>query len=72
MTKEQESRRIGLRNLTWLQERELGFKKRLGFADAFSNKLYSSLRTHDYWDQFQHTSNKIHGGVFNLEFSPDG
>ncbi|XP_044737300.1 DDB1- and CUL4-associated factor 10 [Chrysoperla carnea] len=70
MTKERS--RTRLLNPNWLRDRELGVKRRLGFEDAFSEKLYYSLLPCNSWDQFQHTSNKIHGGVFNLEFSPDG
>ena len=60
----------------YVQQRELGLKFSLGFRDKLNHKIYSSLRSSDYWDNEKARScrsgNSVHGGVFNLEYSPDG
>lgn len=57
-------------NSLWLRQRELGIKFPLGHADRFHKTLYSSVQPVTSWD---HTlSVAAHGGVFNLEYSPDG
>lgn len=56
---------------SWLHHRELGHRFPLGHSDRFSKDLYSSLMPCNGWDQSEHLRNAVHGGVFNLEFSPD-
>lgn len=62
----------------YVLQRELGNKFPLGFQDKFRKRIYISFSNdpkHGFWDQS--TSGKSgnsgqHGGVFNLEYSPDG
>ncbi|XP_053975782.1 DDB1- and CUL4-associated factor 10 [Hylaeus anthracinus] len=57
-------------NSLWLRQRELGIKFPLGHADRFHKTLYSSIQPVTSWDHA--LSPATHGGVFNLEYSPDG
>ncbi|XP_076630424.1 DDB1- and CUL4-associated factor 10 homolog [Colletes latitarsis] len=57
-------------NSLWLRQRELGIKFPLGHADRFHKTLYSSIQPVASWDHALSTD--PHGGVFNLEYSPDG
>lgn len=57
-------------NSLWLRQRELGIKFPLGHADRFHKTLYSSIQPVTSWDHA--LSDAAHGGVFNLEYSPDG
>lgn len=59
-----------------VRQRELGLKCSLGHLDKLHRKIYSSLYPFGYWDyassaEFK-TGNSASGGVFNLEYSPDG
>ncbi|XP_076164968.1 DDB1- and CUL4-associated factor 10 isoform X2 [Ptiloglossa arizonensis] len=54
----------------WLRQRELGINFPLGHADHFHKTLYSSIQPVTSWDHA--LSPVTHGGVFNLEYSPDG
>lgn len=59
----------------YVQQRELGLDFPLGFQDKLHHKIYSSLRTYESWDHTKScnkSGNLVHGGVFNLEYSPDG
>lgn len=58
-------------NSLWLRQRELGIKFPLGHSDRFHKTLYSSIQPVTSWDHALSTT-AAHGGVFNLEFSPDG
>ncbi|XP_017796654.1 PREDICTED: DDB1- and CUL4-associated factor 10 [Habropoda laboriosa] len=57
-------------NSLWLRQRELGIKFPLGHADRFHKTLYSSIQPVTSWDHALPAA--AHGGVFNLEYSPDG
>ena len=57
-------------NTFWLRQRELGIKFPLGHADLFHKSLYSAIQPVTSWDHA--LSPATHGGVFNLEYSPDG
>ncbi|XP_078051831.1 DDB1- and CUL4-associated factor 10 homolog isoform X1 [Augochlora pura] len=60
-------------NSLWLRQRELGIKFPLGHADRFHKTLYSSIQPVTSWDHaLSGTGSATHGGVFNLEYSPDG
>ncbi|XP_063233289.1 DDB1- and CUL4-associated factor 10 [Bacillus rossius redtenbacheri] len=59
-------------NYNWLRNRELGQRPNLGFSDKFSKGLYSSLKPCTSWEYGEDPNTAMHGGVFNLEFSPDG
>ncbi len=60
----------------YVNQREVGPKFALGFQDKLHHKIYSSLTTSGCWDHSKASSiksgNTVHGGVFNLEYSPDG
>ena len=60
----------------YVLQRELGLKFPLGFRDKLHHKIYSSLQPTgpSEPDPLSCTKNhsNIHGGVFNLEYSPDG
>lgn len=59
-------------NSTWLRQRELGISLPLGHNDRFHKTLYSSVQPVTSWDHNENLFSAIHGGVFNLEYSPDG
>ncbi|XP_069695745.1 DDB1- and CUL4-associated factor 10 homolog [Periplaneta americana] len=59
-------------NNSWLRQREIGQRFPLGYADRFSKRLYSSILPCTSWDHGENLRHAMHGGVFNLEFSPDG
>ncbi|KAK3915807.1 DDB1- and CUL4-associated factor 10-like protein [Frankliniella fusca] len=59
-------------HLNWLRMRETGQKVPLGYGNKFSKFLYSSMSPHSSWEQGENVRGSHHGGVFNLEFSPDG
>ncbi|EZA55512.1 DDB1- and CUL4-associated factor 10 [Ooceraea biroi] len=56
----------------WLRQRELGMKFPLGHSDDFHKTLYSSIQPITSWDHGDNLTAARHGGVFNLEYSPDG
>ncbi|XP_063979018.1 DDB1- and CUL4-associated factor 10 [Diachasmimorpha longicaudata] len=56
----------------WLQHREMGINPPLGHSDRFFKTLYTSIQPVTSWDHKESPCNAMHGGVFNLEFSPDG
>ena len=60
----------------FVYHRELGLKHPLGFRDRLYHKIYSSLQPLGSWDHSLASSSKqgnhFNGGVFNLEYSPDG
>nr|CAD7396732.1 unnamed protein product [Timema cristinae] len=56
----------------WLRQRENGQALPIGHSDNFSKSLYSSIIPCTSWDHSNTLKNTMHGGVFNLEFSPDG
>lgn len=58
-----------------LRRRETGLGKTLGWDSGIRRSLYSSMIPSTFWDPIEHdpkTGFTGHGGVFNLEFSPDG
>lgn len=59
-------------NSLWLRQRELGVKFPLGHSDHFHKTLYSSMQPVTSWDHGDNLTAARHGGVFNLEYSPDG
>lgn len=59
-------------NSLWLRQRELGVKFPLGHNDDFHKTLYSSVQPTTSWDHGDNLTAARHGGVFNLEYSPDG
>lgn len=59
-------------NSLWLRQRELGVKFPMGHNDDFHRTLYSSVQPTTSWDHGDNLTTARHGGVFNLEYSPDG
>ena len=55
-------------NASWLLKRESGIKFPLGTDDNLAKCFYSSFSS----AKGQEAETNRHGGVFNLEFSPDG
>lgn len=56
----------------WLRNRELGIKPVLGSNDKVLQEMYSSIRPISQWESFMSSKAAVPGGIFNLEFSPDG
>ncbi|KAI5715001.1 hypothetical protein M8J77_008863 [Diaphorina citri] len=54
-------------NDSWLYERELGMRRKLGTQNQVQKSLYSALTPIAKWGDTKQT-----GGIFNLEFSQDG
>ncbi|XP_045502641.1 DDB1- and CUL4-associated factor 10 homolog isoform X3 [Colias croceus] len=52
-------------------QRECGFQKPIGAGDAMARSLYCGMKPIASWDCDQYNALPT-GGVFNLEFSPDG
>ncbi|XP_015181790.1 PREDICTED: DDB1- and CUL4-associated factor 10 isoform X1 [Polistes dominula] len=59
-------------NNLWIRQRELGITFPLGHNDRFHKTLYSSIFPITSWDHGDNLAVARHGGVFNLEYSPDG
>ncbi|KAK2709253.1 DDB1- and CUL4-associated factor 10-like [Artemia franciscana] len=55
-----------------LAGRELGRRGCIGQEDALFRDLYTSCLPCSSWDFGRDSSFGYHGGIFNLEFSPDG
>ncbi|XP_059611524.1 DDB1- and CUL4-associated factor 10 homolog [Phlebotomus argentipes] len=56
---------------SWLEGRSRGFRSRIGDTDRICRSLYSTIEPTDVWTN-QNVNNHLWGGVYNLEFSPDG
>ncbi|XP_060805266.1 DDB1- and CUL4-associated factor 10 [Amyelois transitella] len=55
----------------WLRDREMGYGVPIGAGDAMARSLYCGMKPMASWDCDQ--ANVLPtGGVFNLEFSPEG
>uniref|UniRef100_A0A8D8Y994 DDB1- and CUL4-associated factor 10 homolog n=1 Tax=Cacopsylla melanoneura TaxID=428564 RepID=A0A8D8Y994_9HEMI len=52
---------------SWLYDRELGMRRKLGTENQVQKSLYSALKPIAKWGDMEQT-----GGIFNLEFSQDG
>ncbi|XP_075223965.1 DDB1- and CUL4-associated factor 10 homolog isoform X2 [Lycorma delicatula] len=62
----------GVFNNTWLRQREIGLKPKLGSQDRFMKGLYTTILPCTSWDHSESIRSGVPGGIFNLEFSPDG
>lgn len=58
-------------NPYWLSRREIGFNRPVGSGNALARSLYCGMKPIASWDCEQANSLPT-GGVFNLEFSPEG
>jgi len=56
---------------SWLCKRSIGLKYKFGDYDSICNSIYTSLEARNRSNNNSHEE-MIYGGVFNLEFSPDG
>uniref|UniRef100_A0A1L8DNM0 Putative wd40 domain protein n=1 Tax=Nyssomyia neivai TaxID=330878 RepID=A0A1L8DNM0_9DIPT len=56
---------------SWLEHRSRGLQPRIGETDRIWRSLYSTIEPSGAWAK-QSVSNHLWGGVYNLEFSPDG
>lgn len=54
-----------------LREREAGYPTPIGSGDAMAKSLYCGMKPIASWDSDREKSVPT-GGVFNLEFSPEG
>lgn len=59
-------------NNRFIRQRELGVQFPLGYTDQFYKTLYTSVQPTTSWDHNDSITSANHGGVFNLEYSPDG
>lgn len=59
-------------NNKYIRQRELGMQFPLGHTDKFYKTLYTSVQPTTSWDHKDSIKTGAHGGVFNLEYSPDG
>lgn len=57
---------------SFLRDREIGAKPKLGSTDRFMKVLYNAFAPCTSWDHNASLQNAAPGGIFNLEFSPDG
>lgn len=62
-----QKRSFNVFNDSWLYNRELGMRRKLGSEDQVQKSLYSALTPIARWGDIEQT-----GGIFNLEFSSDG
>lgn len=58
-------------NPYWIRDREMGFQNPIGASDAMAKSLYCGMKPIASWD-FEKDKSPPTGGVFNLEFSPEG
>lgn len=56
----------------WLRNRELGQKPVPGTISKVFREMYSTIRPISQWESFMSSNVALPGGIFNLEFSPDG
>ncbi|UYV61171.1 DCAF10 [Cordylochernes scorpioides] len=55
---------------SWQRAAQLGHPRKLGHTDDIKTRLYTHLGPFNSWDPQSY--NIDHGGIFNLEFTPDG
>ncbi|XP_014284722.1 DDB1- and CUL4-associated factor 10 homolog [Halyomorpha halys] len=56
----------------FIRDREVGLRPRIGSNDQFMRGLYNAFAPCTSWDHNESLQNAAPGGIFNLEFSPDG
>lgn len=56
----------------WLRNREIGHKNVPGTSDKMYREMYSTIRPIASWESYMSSKVAVPGGIFNLEFSPDG
>lgn len=56
---------------SWLLKRERGIKHKSGEEETVHKSVYSSVEPYSSWNNSSDGPTE-YGGVYNLEFSPDG
>lgn len=56
---------------SWLQKRERGIKHSCGDEESIHKSVYSSVEPYSSWNNADEGPTE-YGGVYNLEFSPNG
>lgn len=56
---------------TYIQNRERGLRHSIGYEDLIYKNIYKDLTKYSYWHSSVNKTSEF-GGVYNLEFSPDG
>lgn len=51
--------------------RERGLRLQCGIEDSIYNSIYGAFQPYTSWNSSSNSSSE-YGGVYNLEFSPDG
>lgn len=58
---------------SFYNKRERGIKHNAGFEDKIHKSIYTHLEPYSCWNSNSgNDSNSEYGGVYNLEYSPDG
>lgn len=57
---------------SYIRDREIGLKPKMGSTDRFMKGLYNAFAPCTSWDHNKGLQSAAPGGIFNLEFSPDG
>lgn len=57
---------------SWLQRRERGLRSLMGEREFTHKSLYMSIEPYSSWNTSCAEGPTEYGGVYNLEFSPDG
>lgn len=55
---------------SWLKRRERGLRSIIGERESIYQSLYIHIDPYNSWNTS--SENSEYGGVYNLEFSPDG
>lgn len=56
----------------WLRDREMGRRSSIGATNKINREMYSTVRPISQWESTMSSKVAMPGGIFNLEFSPDG
>lgn len=56
----------------FIRDRETGSRPKIGTTDKFMRGIYNSFAPCTSWDHNEGPDHSSPGGIFNLEFSPDG
>lgn len=62
---------VGMGIFSLYNRRERGLKHNLGYEDQIHKSIYTHLEPYSCWNSNSSTGSEF-GGVYNLEYSPDG
>lgn len=62
---------IGMGIFSLYNKRERGLKHTAGYENQIHKSIYSHLESYSYWNSNSENGSE-YGGVYNLEYSPDG